>query len=196
MLFLIQEVQSNLQHGESPYTILGVKRTASKKEIIKAYHQFIFQHHPDRSKRPEDEIEMARANDAYEILMDSNLRSQLDEKGCYVDPYYDGRSSRFSRSSGFAYSSGFGRSSGYSRSSGFDGYSTGFGSSSYQSYKPSTGFDDFSSGSYSYSNSYEYQKSTDRSKLNGYLVSFSILAAIGIWIIISILVNLISFYSD
>ncbi|XP_062861405.1 dnaJ homolog subfamily C member 3a [Trichomycterus rosablanca] len=72
------------------YKILGVKRTAQKKEIIKAYRKLAQQWHPDNFQDPEDKkkaekkfIDIAQAK---EVLTDPDMRSKFDQGEDPMDP--------------------------------------------------------------------------------------------------------------
>ncbi|MBS1620815.1 MAG: molecular chaperone DnaJ [Bacteroidetes bacterium] len=64
------------------YEILGVGKSASAEEIKKAYRKVAMQHHPDRN--PGDkaaEEKFKEAAEAYEILSDTDKKSQYDRYG-------------------------------------------------------------------------------------------------------------------
>uniref|UniRef100_A0AAY4DGG7 DnaJ homolog subfamily C member 3 n=1 Tax=Denticeps clupeoides TaxID=299321 RepID=A0AAY4DGG7_9TELE len=72
------------------YKILGVKRNAQKKEIIKAYRKLAQQWHPDNFQDPEDKkraekkfIDIAQAK---EVLTDPEKRSKFDQGEDPLDP--------------------------------------------------------------------------------------------------------------
>ncbi|KAL2081653.1 hypothetical protein ACEWY4_023506 [Coilia grayii] len=72
------------------YKILGVKRTAQKREIIKAYRKLAQQWHPDNFQDPEDKkkaekkfIDIAQAK---EVLTDPEMRSKFDQGEDPMDP--------------------------------------------------------------------------------------------------------------
>lgn len=75
-----QHVASNQLLGKSPYEILGVSPSASKKEVKAAYRKVILECHPDRTAGLSEEImkfatEQAKVvNNAYEAIM--------RERGC------------------------------------------------------------------------------------------------------------------
>ena len=72
------------------YEVLGVQRGATDAEIKKAYRKLAKENHPDLN--PGDAAAEARfkeANEAYEILSDSDKRSRYDQFGfAGVDPNY------------------------------------------------------------------------------------------------------------
>ncbi len=57
------------------YSILGVPKNASEKQLKKAYKQKSMQHHPDRGG---DEEVFKKVNEAYSTLKDPNKRSEYD----------------------------------------------------------------------------------------------------------------------
>ncbi|KAM6985555.1 dnaJ homolog subfamily C [Aplochiton taeniatus] len=72
------------------YKILGVKRTAQKKEIIKAYRKLAQQWHPDNFQEEEDKkkaekkfIDIAQAK---EVLTDPEMRTKFDHGEDPLDP--------------------------------------------------------------------------------------------------------------
>jgi molecular chaperone DnaJ len=60
------------------YQILGVDRSASAEEIRKAYHKLAHLHHPDKGG---DEKKFKEINEAYQVLSNSEKRSQYDKFG-------------------------------------------------------------------------------------------------------------------
>ncbi|KAJ3080237.1 hypothetical protein HDU99_008912 [Rhizoclosmatium hyalinum] len=69
------------------YKVLGVARTASKKDIKKAFRKLAQQWHPDKYKGDlsEEDVrkKMSEINEAYEVLEDDEKRSQFDNG---IDP--------------------------------------------------------------------------------------------------------------
>jgi len=64
------------------YEILGVGKSASTDEIKKAYRKVAMQYHPDRNPGDKSaEEKFKEAAEAYEILSDSDKKSQYDRYG-------------------------------------------------------------------------------------------------------------------
>lgn len=64
------------------YQVLGVPRTASQKEIKKAYYQMAKKYHPDTNKDdPQAKEKFAQLAEAYEVLSDETKRKQYDTYG-------------------------------------------------------------------------------------------------------------------
>jgi DnaJ-class molecular chaperone len=62
-----------------PYTVLGVPKTASEKDIKSAYRKLAKKYHPDQN--PEDPSahgKFAEATNAYDLLTDATKRAQFD----------------------------------------------------------------------------------------------------------------------
>lgn len=58
------------------YKILGVERNASQEDIQRAFRKLAHQHHPD--KRDGDVRKFKEANEAYQVLNDTQKRAQYD----------------------------------------------------------------------------------------------------------------------
>src|SRR5919205_1087827 len=68
--------------GKDFYTVLGVKRDASEKEIRSAYRKLARKYHPDVN--PGDkaaEASFKEINAAYEVLKDPDTRKKYDKYG-------------------------------------------------------------------------------------------------------------------
>ena len=68
--------------GRDLYSVLGVSKTATDKEIKKAYHKLAQEYHPDRN--PGDtraEARFKEAAAAFDVLKDPKKRSLYDEFG-------------------------------------------------------------------------------------------------------------------
>lgn len=63
------------------YAVLGVPRTADEKQIKSAYRRLARKYHPDVNKDAGAEEQFKRANEAYEVLSDSEKRAQYDRYG-------------------------------------------------------------------------------------------------------------------
>lgn len=80
---------------ESPYSILGIPKTASAGEIKAAYRKLARKLHPDVNKEPDAQKKFAQVQQAYEILSDETKRTRYDRTGS-VNPTPEG----FAHSSG------------------------------------------------------------------------------------------------
>lgn len=68
--------------GKDYYKILGVSKSASEKEIKKAYRQQALKYHPDRNKGEKSAEEKFKAvSEAYAVLSDPEKRKQYDMFG-------------------------------------------------------------------------------------------------------------------
>ena len=61
------------------YKILGVNKAASQDEIKAAFRRLAHQHHPD--KKGGNEEKFKEANEAFQVLSDSQKRQQYDQFG-------------------------------------------------------------------------------------------------------------------
>jgi thioredoxin-like negative regulator of GroEL len=82
-LFIFLLIFPNIFCGEDYYKLLGVKRSATKNEIRRAFKKLSLKYHPDKNK---DNPEKAKAKfikiaNAYEVLNDDKLRKIYDEQG-------------------------------------------------------------------------------------------------------------------
>ena len=65
--------------AEDPYTILGVSRGASEKDIKSAYRKLAKELHPDRNKdNPKAAERFSDTTRAYDLLSDKDKRAQFD----------------------------------------------------------------------------------------------------------------------
>ncbi|XP_026160316.1 dnaJ homolog subfamily A member 3, mitochondrial-like isoform X2 [Mastacembelus armatus] len=73
---------SRVANKEDFYEVLGVSRTASQKDIKKAYYQLAKKYHPDTNPDdPEAKEKFAKLAEAYEVLSDEVKRKQYDTYG-------------------------------------------------------------------------------------------------------------------
>lgn len=66
---------------EDYYQLLGVEKTATAKEIKKAFRRLALQYHPDKNKDEGAEEQFKKIVEAYEILGDETKRKQYDQFG-------------------------------------------------------------------------------------------------------------------
>ena len=68
--------------GKDYYSVLGVKRDATEKEIKQAYRRLARQHHPDVNPGDKSaEGKFKQINEAYEVLSDKEKRRKYDQFG-------------------------------------------------------------------------------------------------------------------
>nr|XP_046228553.1 dnaJ homolog subfamily A member 3, mitochondrial-like isoform X2 [Scatophagus argus] len=73
---------SRFANKQDLYEVLGVSRTASQKDIKKAYYQLAKKYHPDTNPDdPEAKEKFAKLAEAYEVLSDEVKRKQYDSYG-------------------------------------------------------------------------------------------------------------------
>lgn len=63
------------------YEVLGVSKSASDEEIKKAYRSLAKKYHPDLNKAPDAAEKFKEVQEAYEVLSDSQKRSNYDQFG-------------------------------------------------------------------------------------------------------------------
>ncbi|OQV12092.1 putative DnaJ-like protein subfamily B member 9 [Hypsibius exemplaris] len=63
------------------YKILGLKKTATEKDIKKAFRKLALKYHPDRNKDKNAEEKFREIARAYEVLSDATKRKQYDLMG-------------------------------------------------------------------------------------------------------------------
>ena len=68
--------------GKDYYSVLGVNRNASEKEIKQAYRRLARRHHPDVNAGDKSaEAKFKEINEAYEVLSDKEKRQKYDQYG-------------------------------------------------------------------------------------------------------------------
>jgi len=67
--------------GEDYYSVLGVSRSASDREIKTAFRKLARQYHPDVNKEPGAQEKFQDIAKAYEVLSDDQKRSRYDQFG-------------------------------------------------------------------------------------------------------------------
>lgn len=77
LCFLLQSEAKTID----PYKVLGVDKSASQREIQKAFHKLSLQYHPDKNKAKGAQEKFAQINNAYEILSDEQKRKNYDLYG-------------------------------------------------------------------------------------------------------------------
>jgi len=69
-------------HGKKDYyKSLGVSKTASQKEIKKAFRQLALKYHPDKNPGKDTSKKFREIAEAYEVLGNEEKRKQYDQKG-------------------------------------------------------------------------------------------------------------------
>ena len=63
------------------FEVLGVSRSASEEEVRKAFRKKAMEYHPDRNKNPDAEGKFKEVNEAYQVLIDPQKRSQYERFG-------------------------------------------------------------------------------------------------------------------
>lgn len=63
------------------FEVLGVSRSASEEEVRKAFRKKAMEYHPDRNKNPDAEGKFKEVNEAYQVLIDPEKRSQYERFG-------------------------------------------------------------------------------------------------------------------
>lgn len=67
--------------AEDFYKLLGISKTATSKEIKKAYRQKSLEYHPDKNKAEGAAEKFSEINRAYEVLLDDEKRQIYDRHG-------------------------------------------------------------------------------------------------------------------
>jgi DnaJ-class molecular chaperone len=110
LLLLLLQIESIAGARKDLYQTLGIPKTATQKEITKAYRKLALKHHPDKvpeSEREASEKKFKEIGYAHEILSDAEKRKRYDtfgEQGLEnnFQPGFNGASSPFGPKSGFS----------------------------------------------------------------------------------------------
>ena len=81
VLALSKTIYEIRERGPNHYQDLNVRRNSSPLEIKKAYKKMSLELHPDKNKSPTAAEEFARVKDAYDTLMDQELREVYNKFG-------------------------------------------------------------------------------------------------------------------
>ena len=63
------------------YDVLGIEKNATETEIKKAYRKLSMKYHPDKNKEKDATDKFKEIQEAYDVLSDTNKRSQYDQYG-------------------------------------------------------------------------------------------------------------------
>jgi len=78
---LFSIMAANIALAKDYYQILGVSRTATDRQIKKAFRKLAMKYHPDKNKSKDAEEKFREIAQAYEVLSDEKKRSQFDQFG-------------------------------------------------------------------------------------------------------------------
>ncbi|XP_055337540.1 dnaJ homolog subfamily B member 6-B-like [Paramacrobiotus metropolitanus] len=70
----------------SYYKVLGVEKTATEKDIKKAFRKLALKYHPDKNKEEDAEEKFRQVAQAYETLSDPKKRKEYDMMSSYPQP--------------------------------------------------------------------------------------------------------------
>jgi hypothetical protein len=80
-----QTGQSTLRHGDDPYKILHLSRSANPTEIRARYRELVFKLHPDKNIGKDTTAQYIKVKDAYELLTDPDRKTYYDRFGTVGD---------------------------------------------------------------------------------------------------------------
>lgn len=72
------------------YKVLGIDKTASERDVKKAFRKLAVQYHPDKNDSPDAEEKFREIAEAYEILSDSQKRKAYDNGGGSGEHFFSG----------------------------------------------------------------------------------------------------------
>lgn len=108
-----------------PYTVLGVPRSVSEKDLKAAYRKLAKAHHPDQNKGdPNAQAKFAEISSAYDFLSDAEKRAQYDRGE--IDADGNPRFAQFARNGGRG-RAGAGAGAGFSAEDILKEFMSGFG---------------------------------------------------------------------
>ncbi|CAF0747364.1 unnamed protein product, partial [Didymodactylos carnosus] len=85
IIFIVFAIQPPLFNSNTndfnPYDVLGLKKSATDKEIRAAYKKLAKYWHPDKNSEANAHDQFTKINAAYEILSDSEKKSNYDQYG-------------------------------------------------------------------------------------------------------------------
>ena len=77
-----------MDYNKNYYQDLGVDKNASSEDIKKVYRKLAHQHHPDKNQGDKDsETKFQRINEAQQILTDTKLRQEYDQRSPHGNSY-------------------------------------------------------------------------------------------------------------
>lgn len=81
LLGVLLAISSTIHAAEDFYKLLGIKRSATQKEIKKAYRSKSLEYHPDKNKEEGAAEKFAEIAYAYEVLTDEEKKNIYDRHG-------------------------------------------------------------------------------------------------------------------
>jgi len=81
LLLLLVFSYALAEFKENYYKTLGVEKTATTKEIKRAFRKLAVKYHPDKNKEKDAEEKFRKIAEAYSILSDKKKRKQYDQFG-------------------------------------------------------------------------------------------------------------------
>ena len=81
LLGILLAISSTIHAAEDFYKLLGIKRSATQKEIKKAYRSKSLEYHPDKNKEEGAAEKFAEIAYAYEVLTDEEKKNIYDRHG-------------------------------------------------------------------------------------------------------------------
>ncbi|CAF1111518.1 unnamed protein product [Adineta steineri] len=106
---------SNKRDKKDYYDVLGIQKTATAKDVKKAYYTLAKQYHPDTTDKKDAATtkKFQEVSEAYEVLSDEGKRKNYDTYGMGGDPFSGAGTSSYPGARGRSSSSGQGDFRGY-----------------------------------------------------------------------------------